>query len=102
MAFNAHRGTTGHTIGTSIIGGGGKGGSISPPQPHNLASISTSFGDNGGVSVTHRLKPTGKQDSYDPRLEQTHMFRDAAEAHSHMGALMGLTALRVGSGERKD
>lgn len=104
MGYNAHRGTPGHTIATGIMG---KDSANSPKLPtasagHGLKSIRAEFGANGGVSVTHSLQPTGKQDSFDPRLEQTHMFRDATEAHQHMGALMGTTALRVGSGEQKD
>ncbi len=105
MGYNAHRGTVGHTIGKSIIGkdDGKPAPSTGSGGGHNLRSIRAEFGENGGVSVTHSLKPTSKgQDQFDPRLEQTHMFRDAQEAHNHMGALMGLTALRVGSGERHD
>jgi hypothetical protein len=110
MAVNAHRGTVGHTIGMDIIGKDNPPGTskLSPPNTgvdpstHKLKRISVEFGDNGGVSVNHRVEPTvrKKGDSeYDPRNEQTHMFRNADQAHAHIGTLMGL---RMASGSIKE
>jgi len=108
MGFSAHRGTPGHTIGMQVIGkdnppGTGKmlTSNAGAGGGHNLSHLSMEFGANGGVSVTHRMKPPSgsKKDKYDPSLEQIHMFRDSQEAHHHIGGLLGL---RMGSGEQKE
>jgi hypothetical protein len=94
MAFNAHRGTAGHTIGSQIIG---KEGSQPPDPAHTslgFAHMSVKPATNGfAVSHTpHTDKPE------DPALEQTHVFRDAVEAHHHIGQLLGV---RMASGQQK-
>lgn len=101
MGFNSHRGTVGHSIGKSIIGKGDDSPMppATPSKPGSLRSMSVEFAHNGGVSVQHRLHPPKGKDSYDPSLEQTHMFRDATEAHRHIGELMGI---RMASGEQRD
>ena len=94
MGMVKSRGTIGHTIATDVMSDhprGSKGPTdVSVAPPHKIDSIHVEFGDNGGVSVRTRRKPGKKQESYDPSLEQNHMFRDASEAHGHIGAMMGL------------
>lgn len=103
MGFSAHRGTTGHTIGKAIIGHDdghplpGEGQSAAP-TPEDILHIHAHGSPSTGYSIHSHVGPQGS----DPRNEQLHQVRDAQEAHSHMGALLGVTGVRVGSGERKD
>lgn len=95
MAQVKSRGTVGHTIATDIMSDHPRGqksgpGNVSVPEWGDIDEIRVKPGDNGGASVTTRKKPKGKQDHFDPSLEQNHMFRDASEAHGHIGAMMGL------------
>jgi hypothetical protein len=110
MGFSAHRGTAGHTIGMEVIGKDNPSGTSKltnpvqgiDPSTHRLKRINVDFGDNGGVSVQHSvmsLKPKKGDSEYDPRNEQTHMFRNADQAHAHIGQLMGL---RLASGTVKE
>lgn len=108
MGFASHRGTTGHSIGKSIIGkddgqraelSGEHTNSMTPEDAGTVTSFHGKRAANGGWSITHT--PTTPRPEA-PAEEQMHVFRDAEEAHSHLGALMGVTAVRVGSGERRD
>jgi len=86
----------GHTIATDVMGdnlrgGGSKGpANVSVPSWDQIDEIRIKPGDNGGASVMTKRKPKKGQDHYDASLEQNHMFRDAGEAHGHIGAMMGL------------
>jgi len=94
MAQVQSRGTVGHTIATDVMADGPRGkkgpGNVQVPKWDEIDEIRVKPGDNGGASVMTRRKPTAKHKEFDPSLEQNHMFRDASEAHGHIGAMMGL------------
>lgn len=104
MGFSAHRGTTGHTIGAQVIGKDNPTGT-SPKASGNLPGLK--FSDmsvkpaQNGITVRHTppLPQGTKEYSESAPQEQLHVFRDAEEAHNHIGELLGV---RMGSGQRRD
>lgn len=108
MGFNNHRGTPGHTIGADIMaddtpkGTRQSQGKANPnrqgPGPGLAESGRFRVGSNGGVEVYHTPKSASKKPESAPE-EQLHIFRDAQEAHNHMGALLGV---RMAEGARED
>lgn len=117
MSFNSHKGTMGHSVAKSIMTPDLK---QSDSPGHSTSSDPDSAGQsmvgfshasiksasNGGFSVSHT--PTTGQGSQtsagsihpeSPAEEQMHVFRNAQEAHQHLGTLLGL---REGSGSQRD
>ena len=91
----ANRASAGHVIATDVMSDHPRGKKSAPtdvsvPDWNQIDEIRIKPGDNGGASVMTRRKPKKGQESYDASLEQNHMFRDASEAHGHIGAMMGL------------
>ena len=101
MAFKSHAGTMGHKIGSSIIGKD-NGKPMEPDGDEGAALTGFSHipdihvkGANNGVVVNHSPKLVKPED---PATEQSHVFRDATEAHNHIGQLLGV---RMASGLQK-
>ena len=104
MAFQSHRGTMGHKIGSSIIGkdngkpaepdGDEMGGSASNAAQFSHMTVRPAA---NGFTVTHTPKTANMAE--DPAMEQSHVFRDATEAHNHIGQLLGV---RMASGLQKN
>jgi hypothetical protein len=108
MAFNPHKGTAGHTIGSQIIGKEKPG---QPNEDNSMGQTATGFqhlpdihthGAVNGITVSHTPKmPKGESGQEQighpetPVEEQMHVFRSAEEAHHHIGQLLGV---RLGSG----
>ena len=102
MAVNAHRGTVGHTIGAQIIGKDTPTGTSKPKSgaTPGFSHMNVKPSQNGGFSVEHTPTVPGEKASGESPVEsQLHVFRDAEEAHHHIGELMGV---RMGSGARRD
>lgn len=104
MGFNSHKGTLGHSIGKSIIGkdndAGKPNGEDSASQSMGFSHINIQPAANGlVVKHTPAMGPGAETKPENPSEEQTHIFRNAAEAHEHLGTLLGL---KLGSGAQRD
>ena len=109
MGFQSHKGTMGHKVGSAIIGkdsgqpemgGDEAGGNAMHGLQFSHLSVDPAA---NGLTVRHTPAPKGglggpgvKPESAD--LEQAHVFRDATEAHNHIGQLLGV---RMASGLQK-
>ncbi len=110
MAHNPHRGTAGHTIATSILSKEGQDNSKDPDSQSagqlvsGFSHMSVRPSSNGGFAVTHTPMPKGESGHSQighpetPTEEQLHVFRDATEAHNHIGQLLGV---RMASGQQQ-
>ena len=103
MAFQSHRGTMGHKIGSSIIGK--DNGKPAEPDADDRGMGQTAVGFShmsvkpaaNGFTVSHTPKGMGAPEEA-PAEEQAHVFRDATEAHNHLGQRLGV---RMASGLQK-
>ena len=106
--FSNHAGTRGHKIGSAIIGkdsgpmpsdndGDEAGGKAANSAQFSHMSVKPAA---NGFTVTHTPKvgPSASTHPEDPATEQAHVFRDATEAHNHIGQLLGV---RMASGLQK-
>ena len=107
MAFKSHSGTMGHKIGSAIIGK--DNGKPAEPDGDEGAALTGFYhlpdihikGAANGLTVTHTPKPAGSANQSQAESapqEQMHVFRDAQEAHNHIGQLLGV---RMASGLQK-
>jgi hypothetical protein len=89
----------GHKIGAAIIGK--DNGKPAEPDADDKGAAITGFSNinvrpaANGFTVSHTPKPIKPED---PATEQSHVFRDAQEAHHHIGQLLGV---RMASGLQK-
>jgi len=105
MRPNAHRGTSGYKVGMSIIGKEQQAGKPNGTDPANQSGGDTSSGDllsgfhdlsvknaKNGFVVRHTPKLPDGVKPYDEKapMEQEHVFRNAVEAHHHIGTLLGV------------
>lgn len=92
-----------YTDAAEIMGSGKVPQNPSPTNPQ-VHSIDVEPAANGGVTVSHRMKtppPTGKNasDYHDPSgPRETNVFSTPAEAHTHIGKLLGVHAAKAGGG----
>lgn len=112
MGHSSHRGTTGHTIGSQIIGkdsGTGKNTSSDPDSQSGqtlsgFSRLEVKPSQNNGFAVSHSPIPKGESGKEQighpetPVQEQMHVFRSAEEAHNHIGTLLGV---RMASGAQE-
>lgn len=119
MSFNSHKGTMGHSVAKSIMTPDLKQsdspGHSTSSDPDSAGQSMVGFshipairvqGAANGIAIHHT--PTTGQGSQtsagsihpeSPAEEQMHVFRNAQEAHQHLGTLLGL---REGSGSQRD
>lgn len=88
----------------SAVMGDGKPSAVQAPAS-GIHSIDITPSDNGGCTVWHMPKETGKHAmGGDYAKKQTNTFSDMVSAHEHVGKLMGVgtgASLKGGSGGLK-
>lgn len=77
------------------------GSSTAPPDASALANIDVNPADNGGVSVTHRVKSKPGKEDYSDSSRKTNVFSTPHEAHAHIGKLLGVTSPHAASSTGK-